>query len=521
MSNPEKRELQQPSSVGENVLGEQLVAYLDGELSASESESIERSIHNDDSVKSELQQYDRVWNALDDLPRATVDDSFARTTIEMATVQARQELAEQTAMLPVRKRNTRTKLAGLVVVATLLGFIAFSAVLPNPNRTLYANLPLISQLDAYLEVQDVEFLRRLNQECGDWLLGDYGEAANADAAMLATLTSANYGERRRHVLQLDEDEAADLADKAKRYSRLSPPMRDEVATREVEITTAPDADTLRKTMLAYYAWAVDLPEGEQAALRQLDTEARVASVVELQRRLSRQDANQLSPAEVAALRKVYKAAAEDAELLRLRQELLDIMPKVEGFTPGMRREERFRIVLVMQFMRSKPRESIGMALLASGGRHDALKRPQFVAYVTAIESYLMDAFDESTTQRLRSMPQHERSRLLAKWLRETRSRKRPDLATLEEYFVSGSLPADEQQKLLSMPRDEMLRSLERRYRREMMGDAGLNRLDHLERRGREVDEFDRRGPPPRPGGPGEGPPEGRGPRGRRFDRPTP
>ena len=67
---------------------EVLVAYLDGQLSAEECERVESMLSSDPSTRQRLQSLDRVWNALDVLPRSTASPTFTRTTIEMAAVTA-------------------------------------------------------------------------------------------------------------------------------------------------------------------------------------------------------------------------------------------------------------------------------------------------------------------------------------------------------------------------------------------------------------------------------------------------
>src|SRR5690606_31622387 len=125
------------------------VAYLDGELDPRASEEIERRVQHDEVARQQLQQFDRVWNALDDLPRPMASEAFTRTTIEMITSDARQELVHATAMLPVRRRTWRLQVASVCVAGVVLGFTLLWLILPNPNRTLYANLPTIEQVDVY------------------------------------------------------------------------------------------------------------------------------------------------------------------------------------------------------------------------------------------------------------------------------------------------------------------------------------------------------------------------------------
>jgi anti-sigma factor RsiW len=74
---------------------EQLVAYLDGELSPEECRAVEDRLAKDDTFRQQLHDLDTAWEALSSLPPATVDDSFARTTIELACVQAEQDLSQQ------------------------------------------------------------------------------------------------------------------------------------------------------------------------------------------------------------------------------------------------------------------------------------------------------------------------------------------------------------------------------------------------------------------------------------------
>ena len=62
---------------------EQIVAYLDGELSPVDEALIRRQLTEDEVFRQEVESMERAWSALDALPGVTVDDKFSQSTIEM------------------------------------------------------------------------------------------------------------------------------------------------------------------------------------------------------------------------------------------------------------------------------------------------------------------------------------------------------------------------------------------------------------------------------------------------------
>src|SRR4051812_15898914 len=86
---------------------EELVAYLDGELEPEECRAIEERLANDDEYRQQLRDLDQAWEALDELPSTKTDESFARTTIELACVAAEEHLSHRTkSSAEVSRRNT-------------------------------------------------------------------------------------------------------------------------------------------------------------------------------------------------------------------------------------------------------------------------------------------------------------------------------------------------------------------------------------------------------------------------------
>lgn len=142
---------------------EQLVAYLDGELDPEESRRVDERL-SDPLMRKKLQGLQRSWDLLDELTPCPVDEAFTRSTMEMVTVAAVEEVAATQASLPrVRRRRWAFGLAA-VLVAGAAGFVVGWFSWPDPNRELLENLPLVERLDEYRQVREFRFLKKLAAE---------------------------------------------------------------------------------------------------------------------------------------------------------------------------------------------------------------------------------------------------------------------------------------------------------------------------------------------------------------------
>src|SRR5262245_56721738 len=109
-----------PQKLPADQFDEELVAYLDGELDSQAAQRLENLLATDERTRQRLNQMAVSWDLLDQLPRATVDDLFTRTTVEMVAVAAEDEIAQATATAPSQERR-RWLVGG---VATLLAAAA-------------------------------------------------------------------------------------------------------------------------------------------------------------------------------------------------------------------------------------------------------------------------------------------------------------------------------------------------------------------------------------------------------------
>ena len=142
----------------------ELVAYLDGELDADAHRTVEEKLGRDEAYRLEMQQLQKAWDILECLPRAAVDESFATTTVEMVALSVDEELQQQKATLPSRRRRQWLLGAGGVTASLAVGFVAMSLMLPHEHKNdeLAEDFPVLEHLDALQQVGDFESLRLIH-----------------------------------------------------------------------------------------------------------------------------------------------------------------------------------------------------------------------------------------------------------------------------------------------------------------------------------------------------------------------
>ncbi|MBN2217425.1 MAG: hypothetical protein JW719_08615 [Pirellulales bacterium] len=153
-------------------LDEQLVAYLDGELDDATARHIETLVADDPELRARLRELGQAWELLDQLDRPRIEETFTETTLELVAVQAEAEAEDDKTREPRRRRRRQAWVGGTFLAAGLAGFLAVAALWPNPNRSLLEDLPVVENVDEYLQVlgddesvdQSIDFLRRLHQE---------------------------------------------------------------------------------------------------------------------------------------------------------------------------------------------------------------------------------------------------------------------------------------------------------------------------------------------------------------------
>src|SRR4051812_6493626 len=166
---------------------EELVAYLDGELDPKAAEAVATRLSLDPKLRAEADALQRAWDVLDVLPRPRPSSAFATRTVSQVipvpgagsgtqVLSPSGRAAVTMAATPARRPGAGFWLASLalILVAGAAGYLGHRAAAPPPKPAEPAleDVPLIKNLRLYRNVDDVEYLKKLDSPD---LFGDEGE----------------------------------------------------------------------------------------------------------------------------------------------------------------------------------------------------------------------------------------------------------------------------------------------------------------------------------------------------------
>lgn len=146
------------------IVEDELVAYLDGELSPDDEARVIRRLTEDPAFQQRLAQLQKAWDLLDVLQKAEPDADFTRSTVEMVAVQ--QEIEAEHAQSAAQRRRIAWWIAGgaSVALSAFAGFWVVQNKLNEPERQFLKDYPVIQRVDQYRNAESVEFLERLRKE---------------------------------------------------------------------------------------------------------------------------------------------------------------------------------------------------------------------------------------------------------------------------------------------------------------------------------------------------------------------
>ena len=146
------------------TLENQLVAYLDGELDEESRRLIDRRLAAEPELRDALGRLEQTWDMLDGLERSSIENTFTQSTLEMVAQVAAEDVRQELAEAPRRRRRRWLVVSMSMVASAAAGFLITVVLQPNPNRELLEDLPVLENLDRYREIDDMDFLRLLAAE---------------------------------------------------------------------------------------------------------------------------------------------------------------------------------------------------------------------------------------------------------------------------------------------------------------------------------------------------------------------
>lgn len=429
-----------PPSSDDNVERlEEIVAYLDGELSPEESARVEQRLASDESYRRQLQSIERAWHALDELPQEYVDDRFSRTTMEMAVKAAATEVHERTMALPVLQRRRRFSTLLAACAAAALAFLVFRLAWQGPDRLLLADLPVVDNVDVYTQFDSPNFIRTLQQELGADLhkLGCKPCQAPQRVERLKVVSSVDG--REQWLGGLDDEERTNLRAKYNRFRQLPPDEQSRLRKLHEQVAAEPDAEQLRTAMLVYADWLGGLPPARQYELRTMKPDERVRTIERWSDEMRDDALLTLSDEE---LRRFARKISEPLEQLQ-REALKEAWKATDGPNRNRGPGSLNQIPNVM-FRR------VATGMGKSGEFQDAV----------------LAALPDRTHEAFKSLEPRQKIERLMTWIRQSETLQgEVSQEALEQFFADdANLDAETRAELLSLPPDEMEQALRQMYR---------------------------------------------------------
>jgi len=446
-----------------------LVAYLDGELEEAETQYIDQVLAKSEVARHEVEALARTWELLDLLPKPNATEGFTDRTITTLKVsEMAVPLTEQAWFAYVRKGAIAAVWVAVLSLCGAGGYLLATRAVPNPQAQLMTDLPLIRNLDVYLEIEDLDFVRELQRSnLFARTTAPDADAVAADAVERSLAKSPTATDRAGLAKRYEQIAAMPQADRDRvqrnweLFRQMTPERQAYFRDLHQQLTEQPES--LRTMLQTYAAWLPTLSPGDRDDLRQAGSAAqRLALVRELK---DEQDANResqvfdlnldlqrwkqlvppppyLSQAELAAMMNLVEKRLPPSERTRLDQETK--LPL-----------ERFvKIVQAAFNPLTGPRIVDGQL----GGQLVELVEDE------AIRSQLEATPDDQLRGELSRLI----IRSLFKLIAERQTEFLPSESQLEQVFVA--LPGNDRYELMQLPPHELTRKLLMKYWEQQSGD---------------------------------------------------
>lgn len=295
---------QEPTLPEIDPVEEELVAYLDEELAPDHRARVEHRLAQDARFREKLRHMQKSWDMLDLLARSEPNESFARTTVAMVALKAKEATEVQKESSQRFITIFRLAVAGCTVACGLLAYSIGSWLLSAPDRQLLQDLPVIEHLDEYNHAESVAYLKSL-----EGLFGPQYRQATADAQSAAFLRSFEGSilfapelpeslaepaagpssrpqetpqQRRERLQKLTPDQKGILFERQQRFLALPPEKQAHLRQLAAEIDAHAEGGKLRQVLTNYHEWLKSLDAKDQSVVLSTPPEDRIAAIRETQ-----------------------------------------------------------------------------------------------------------------------------------------------------------------------------------------------------------------------------------------------
>jgi hypothetical protein len=255
-----------------------LVAYLDGELEDGQTQQIDQVLARNEVARHEVEALARTWELLDLLQKPNATEGFTDRTIttlrvsEMAT-----PITEQAWFGHLRKGAIAAVWVAVLSICAAVGYGITTKAVPNEQAELLTELPLIRNLDVYLEIENLDFVREL-QRANQFTTTSMTESTEDSVSSGRKLSKSPFPSNRAALseqyykaTQLSQADRDRVQRNWRTFQQMTPERQAHFRELHRQLTEEPDA--LRAVLETYAAWLPTLSPGKRDDLRQAKSSA--------------------------------------------------------------------------------------------------------------------------------------------------------------------------------------------------------------------------------------------------------
>lgn len=319
------------------LIDEELTAYLDGELSATEAASLEQRLVDEPTLRQRLATLRKAFEMLDDLPDTPFNNSFTQSTMEMVIADVRQSIAPPASNSPItpsaipsiRRRNwfawpwILLTVGSMLVLGSLLGTLL--AILQM--RVELSQLGLFANMPGLHDAAEISVVTELakEKEVIEYLQDRYSDRS-------IPLVPASLWQRRNWFRSLNPTQIAKLDSAKESLLKLPPDIQSRLDVIQNQLDARKEADVLNQTTRMIGTVLDSMPTSKRQDLEGMTTEQRTQFLrTQLCLRAAMLHAADLSASDATAIEEWSKS---------------QLLPVLVASMPFLRRENDVRTMLM-------------------------------------------------------------------------------------------------------------------------------------------------------------------------------
>ncbi|MDO5580398.1 MAG: hypothetical protein Q4G69_04645 [Planctomycetia bacterium] len=232
---------------------ELLIGWLDKELSGDQRSLFEKRLAESPELRKKLEDLRKTWDLLGSLQTDPVGSTLTQSTMEMAAVAANDEITQKKRGIQRSRKLFFVLSLILLLLAVGIGTVFGLFFLPNPEKQIKKDIPVILLLDQLETVGNFDFLLRLKdselflKEVRSFPRRNFPMGKESLKNDRIPENNANYS-----LEQLQED--PDFPRLFMKFGRFTPARKEEFRKFYEKIMLSSDNPILLRTMKNYYNW---------------------------------------------------------------------------------------------------------------------------------------------------------------------------------------------------------------------------------------------------------------------------